>query len=696
MTSRFEFRNVVSLLSLATEVGILSYVMWAGKLAPGGTSPLPTQPCDLVSLQQLASGSSSSLGLAFPRLVLGVAQYFPSLSYALVMMGIVSTSLMVIGVFAFASTLGRDMRVGLLASVVSTAVISATGAIQLAEYPFLAGLAFSLMALAFVLGFDRGQKLWLLSVASIMGLLASLFDAYWGLVLFFAVLGTDLLSLRSSGRRSMSLWSTAATAPALVLAAVTLIILRQASSVLFSVNLPLLVVLVAAAAWGGVALILKSRLPTVSELFPLVGVSLVVGFIVSPMYSVIPLSVLGVLAVTNVGSRTIVVERSSRGPSPGNRHGDDVYNVEIDFMKLLSAVFLVLLLASSVVFGSISFAQALQQQRADVNAYGTSQATDALNWIQSNTSSDATIAAPQAFSNWVVTYTGRSTLFGGTSCSSAGVNATQSDELDLLYNSNVELRNEYLSLRDGTPYSTAQTPSFSVYNGSSYEELLYSTDAYNRVGFSYAGQNWTEAPYLPTSFQLESLSNASSPHQAGFLMKFTTASLLITKTMSLTQGSDQALLSYSVAPLKQVALHSMNVTFWIPYNETIGNLTSSGTTLQLPLNNQAVLISSSVTPANASLGSVGGQERLVLYYAITGDSFSVSLHLTFPSAVRSTSSAGTVGMTSDQVISSNHVAYLVVPTSSASLQHLRTDPRFAVAYSNDKIAIFSVKTIAGS
>jgi hypothetical protein len=74
----------------------------------------------------------------------------------------------------------------------------------------------------------------------------------------------------------------------------------------------------------------------------------------------------------------------------------------------------------------------------------------------------------------------------------------------------------------------------------------------------------------------------------------------------------------------------------------------------------------------------------------------VSLSLTFSSAVKSSWSSGVVGTTSDEVISSHHVSYLVVPVSSVSLQHVRADPRFVEVYSNDKIVIFSVKTIAGA
>ncbi|MDA4126931.1 MAG: hypothetical protein OK452_06990 [Thaumarchaeota archaeon] len=695
LNSSLNFRNVGSLLSLATEVGILSYVMWAGKLVLGGSRPLLTQPCDLVSAQQLTLGSISALGLAFPRFVLGIAPSFSSLSSVLVVMGIVSASLMVVGVFVFSSTLSRDTRFGLLSSIVSLAVLSATGAFQSAEYPFLAGLAFSFMALAIVFGSGGAERLWPLPIASIPALLASLFDAYWGLIIFFAVLGTDLLQHRTWARPTRNLWSTVAMTPALVISVLTLILLKSVPSVPFQVNLTLLVVLAAAAAWGGAALVLKSRHPTIAGVFPLVGASLVAGIISSPQYSVIPLSVLGTLAVTNMGSKTIVVERSTRYRLVGNTRGSDVYDIDIDFMKLLSAVFVLLLLASSVFLGSLPFAQSLQQQRADVNTFGTSQASDALSWIRSNTTSSATIAAPQAFSNWVDAYTGRGTLFGRIVCPAAGANSTQADTLDLLYNSNVELRNEYLSLRDGTPYSTAQTPSFSVSNGSSFAEVLYTTDAYNRIGFSYAGHNWTEAPYLPNSFQMTSSVNASSPPQAGVKMKFTTASLTIVKTMALVQGSNQAQLSYSIASLRPVVLHSMNVTFWIPSSETTGNLTRSGDTVQLPLNNRLVVISSSAAPVNVSLKSVGGQGRLLLQYVLTGESFSITLRLTFSSAVKSSWSGGVIATTSDEVISSHHVSYVLVPVSSGTLQHLRADLRFVEAYSNERIVIFSVKAIAG-
>lgn len=617
-----------------------------------------------------------------------VAPSLPNLSYALVLMGIVSASLMVVGIFVFSTTLSGDPRIGLLTSTVSLGVLSTTGAFQSGEYPFMGALAFSFIALAVVLVSKGNDRLWLLPIASIAALLASLFDAYWGLILFFAVLGADLLHHRTWARPSRSLRSTAAMTPALVSSVLTLILLHQVPSVPFGVNFFLLVVLAAAAAWGGAALVLRSGRTTIAGVFPLVGASLVIG-IFSPQYSVVPLSVLATLAVTNVGSKTIVAERSSRGSWAGNKHGDDVYNIEIDLMKLLSAIFVVLLLASSIFFGTLSFAQSLQQQRADVNTFGTSQASDALNWIRLNTTSGATIAAPQPFSDWVEAYAGRSTVFGRAVCPPSGQNSNQADTLDLLYNSNVELRNEYLKLRDGSPYSLAQTPMFSVSNGSSFADLIYTTDAYNRVGFSYAGSNWVEAPYQPKNFTSEWL--ARNSNEASIRMTYTTQSLIIQKTLSLSDGSSDAVIAYSVSPLRAVQLHSMNVTFWVPSGESVGNLNRSGGSIQLMLKGQPLMISSDPLPANASLALVGGQDRVLLQYAVTANAFSVSILMSFPSAEKSVWSQGVHGLTSDEIIKQHGVTYVAVLNQPYFVERFRSDSRFTQVYRNTNLLILNVK-----
>jgi len=260
---------------------------------------------------------------------------------------------------------------------------------------------------------------------------------------------------------------------------------------------------------------------------------------------------------------------------------------------------------------------------------------------------------------------------------------------DLLYNSNVELRNEYLRLRDGSPYGLAQTPMFSASNGSSFADLIYTTDAYNRVGFSYAGSNWVEAPYQPKNFSSEWVVRNSTA--AGFRMTFTTPSLIVMKTMTLLHDSRDATLTYTVSPLKQVQLHSMNLSLWIPFDETIGNLTRSGGTYELALGGQAIQVSSDPLPSNASLGVVGGQHRVLFEYKISAETFLVTLALRFPSATRSTWSQGVYGMTSDEIIKTYGVSYLVAPNQPSIARRFSSDPRLTQSYGNSNLLIFEVK-----
>jgi hypothetical protein len=170
-----------------------------------------------------------------------------------------------------------------------------------------------------------------------------------------------------------------------------------------------------------------------------------------------------------------------------------------------------------------------------------------------------------------------------------------------------------------------------------------------------------------------------------------TGALQIEKTMSLSEGSKEAELAYAVSPMSGVQLHSMNLTLWIPYNETIGNLTRSGDTYRLLLNSQPVLMSPNPLPMNASFDEIGGQHRLILEYKISTQTFSVSLRLGFPSALKSSWSVGVHGITSDEAIREYAFAYIAVPNQPHFSLRLEADPRFMLAYSNSKIMIFAFR-----
>ena len=688
--SRFTFTNLGAFISFVIVAGVASYVTFSSKLVVTGANAILSQPCDQLQYQQLAAGTSSAaLGVLYPRTVTSLSSIYPGLSRDLAIAAALLVALTLVGGFIVTLTLLKDAWAGLLASVVTVFLVSATGVLQLSEYAFLEGLAFTLLTAAFLFRYSETGKFWLLPPAALLGLLAALSDPYWGVILFVAATGTTLLSVAAKAPMSKASLPAVSTTPTLAVSIYSLALYRPTPATLFQWDAVLVSILVLAALWGGASLVLKRRRSPIILLVPLIVASLIVTPFSSLQYAIIPLALLAVMSLSSVGAGVISVQRRPALEVNGT-HGREVFDVDIDLAKLLSVVVVIVLVLSSGFLGSFAFAGGLQMQRVESNTYGASQINTALDWIRTNTSMSSVIAAPEAFSNWVQTFTGRQTLLGPPACPSpSNSDSPQAQANDLLLNSNVELRNEYLKLTDGSPYWTTQTPMFSVSNGSAFADLIQTTDAYNRIGFSYAGSNWIEAPYNPENFSLGWVARNST--EASLRMTFTTDALRIEKTMTLSEGSREADLAYAVSPMNGVQLHSMNVTFWIPYNETVGNLTRSGGAFRLPVNNQPVLISPNPLPTNATLGLVGGQYSLVLEYKISAETFSVSLLLSFPSAVKSSWSAGVQGITSDEIIREYGVTYLLVPNQPAFSSRLDADSRFRLVYSSANILVFAFR-----
>lgn len=415
-----------------------------------------------------------------------------------------------------------------------------------------------------------------------------------------------------------------------------------------------------------------------------------------PLFSVPPLVVLSSCSLSIVQGR-LTASAVEINASGSNLRQSRQLQLQADPHALLIASILILLLCGMMFVGA-----AVQQSvfayyhYVTDYAYSDKERAEALNWIRENTPSDAVVVADDAFGRWVEGLANRRVLMALPPFQAFMVGEVDRYKAaDLILHSNVEIRNEFVRVRDETPHSTRRTPWFAVSKGNDFKDLFYIVDAYNRFSFEYEGSRWVEAPYRPEEFSMSWLEKG--PSKVAISMKFATHSFVFEKVLSLEAGSAEATLSYSATPIKPMRLESFNISVWFPFRSSARALWYGAMPFELEVDGEPVLLWSDPTPKSASLGPdpEGGQLRFLLTYNSSENKFHVTLRFAFPSAVRSTWSTGVEGLTSDEVIKAYGVTHIAVSKRLYDMERIYVDQRFRQVYSNLKIAVFEVEGVHG-
>jgi len=416
-----------------------------------------------------------------------------------------------------------------------------------------------------------------------------------------------------------------------------------------------------------------------------------------PIFSVPALAILSSCSFLLVQGRSVSSFSRSNVGSGATRNKSNPHNplyLKIDIWPLLVIAVLVSLLCG------VTLAGAATQQSIFIYyhyitdyTYSDKERLDALNWIRENTPPNAVIVADDTLGRWIEGFAARRVMMRLPPFQAFMLSEVDRFKAaDLLLHSNLEVRNEFVRLRDGTPYWTKQTPMFSISKGNDFKDLFYVVDAYNRVSFMFSGTRWVEAPYKPESFSMNWLEKSSS--RVSKAMQFYCQSIHINKTLSLEAGSTEAMLRYHVTPLKPIELESMNISLWIPPGANAKVSWFEVLPLDLEIGGEPILLWLEPVPQHVELSPdpESGQLRILITYVPLNDEFDVTLRFTFSSAVRSNWSMGVEGLTSDEIIENYHVTHIAVGKRLYNMERLHQDPRFQRVHSNLKIAIFEVKT----
>jgi len=415
-----------------------------------------------------------------------------------------------------------------------------------------------------------------------------------------------------------------------------------------------------------------------------------------PVFSVPALVILSSCSFLLVQGRSVSFAKHNPSSSAAKNRSSisNPLYLKVDIWAMLVVAVVVSLLCSVTLVG-VATQQSVFVYYHHITdyTYSDEERLETLNWIRENTSLDAVIVADDALGRWIEGFAARRVVMKLPPFQAFMVSEVDRYKAaDLFLHSNLEVRNEFVRLRDGTPYWTKQTPLFSISKGNDFKDLFYVVDAYNRVSFMFSGTKWVEAPYKPEKFVMNWLKKDSS--QITMVMQFQCQSLLINKTLSLAAGSTEATLRYHVTPLKPVELESMSVSLWIPSGANAKVLWFEVLPIDLEIDGEPILLWSDPFPQHVELSpdSESGQSRVLITYAPLNDEFDVTLRFVFPSAKKNTWSMGVEGLTSDEIIENYHVTHVAVGKRLYNMERFYQDSRFRQVHSNLKIAVFEVNT----
>lgn len=416
----------------------------------------------------------------------------------------------------------------------------------------------------------------------------------------------------------------------------------------------------------------------------LIGIAL--DFRRYPAFSAIPLSVLAVISLCWLRDFRQGTSLRLVGGKDPKLEGS------VSLTKVALALAFLFLLVGTIQIGVQTEAGVFAYYHYETDyAYQGTNRLQAINWLKANTSKSAVVVADETLGRWTEGYGQRRVLLDLAPYQSFITGEVpRAIAADLILNSNVEISNPSIRMRDGTPYQLMQTPVFAYSDGLNYHDTLYVTDAYVRASFTRAGSNWVEAPYNPVSFNMSWTSRKGT--NTTMTMNYETQGLYFIKSMSMGLYSPSATVTYTVVPKNGSALESLSLPIWVPYGSSTSSGTVNSTTYSVVDNGVEIYVTplGAVQSVNFGSDNSTGQQRLLLTYASTGGMIRAGFRIEFPTSTPIAWRSTMYSATSEDLISQYNVSYIMISVDVYDASRFHSDPRFTQVFSNSQIAIFQV------
>jgi hypothetical protein len=652
------------------------------------------------------SSSSDLAWLKAARVVMGELSegqsQFPNLfTYAVVFMGrfikdsflalkitTFLVNLTLVGAVFFLSTrLTRDLKVGVLSSLLLSLHPSIISVLQISAYQVVIGLAWVSIALCVLMVDFPGKRPYGLVLITILSVLAAVSDPLAGLII--VVVSFLTAPTKTKNVLSIDLVDSLAALPSGIVGAILILFYRSSFTLPEMTIDPVIPALALITAFfGGILLYRRQRLQGLKLLISWLVASIVVPSLLNvpiltavAVYALPSLLILGSALVLNIDQGMIKTVGKVVTSNRHRRSKEPEKLLEMDITKLGCVILLVLLgfysmMSNYMVYAEVNTVHGLEWER-----YGDLELREAMTWINFNTPQNAVVVVENPLSDWVEAFGGRTSL-------------ANSYVTDSILSANYEIRNLFLRLRDWGPIAPQRVPFFAVSDGENFVNFLYVDESHAKLTYNLNG-----SLYIPDFYDYTICSSGwikRSSEIAILRHIFEVEGVSINKTMWLSKDAAEASIEYVIEERPNASLQEFALKAWVPWERRLGFTEISGSEVELSLDVGDFLISfeGNLLSVDFKPDKEWSQMRVEAIFTPTDNH--IYAKMTVKALTAKPIEWGkdeVVAYATTELMAQYRVAYVIVPTivKKQGMDRFGLDfPKFLSMFENSKLTVYKI------
>ncbi|MEM1587214.1 MAG: hypothetical protein QXX99_07455 [Candidatus Bathyarchaeia archaeon] len=377
------------------------------------------------------------------------------------------------------------------------------------------------------------------------------------------------------------------------------------------------------------------------------------------------------------------------------KEGEELYIMEIDIPKIVGLALLLLLIVSALISTHSVLNSVASETKIYVERYGYGDLLGALEWIKSNTPEGTVVLAEYPLSTWIKSYANRPTL--GNYPVNFDKNVEEfmmSYDADTILNSNFEMRNLFLRLRDWGPVAPQRAPSFASSKDGKYLDFLYIDENHVNVKYSFRGETLKPDFYGYKERTVSWLVRSGEEAALQYVYALE-GNVTIVKRIFL-EKSPEATIEYSVTSTSS-NIESFSVKMWIPKERKIGFAQISGNKFYFMLDSGEYVVEFQGNLKKLIFGpdEIWLQNRVFAVFEQLDNQILVRIIVRVLKAEPLTWMKDEVFSTSArELLTKYRVGYAVIPTAVKKVNMDRfglDDELFKSQYENSKLTVYMVR-----
>ncbi|MEM2569750.1 MAG: hypothetical protein QXT67_07435 [Candidatus Bathyarchaeia archaeon] len=369
--------------------------------------------------------------------------------------------------------------------------------------------------------------------------------------------------------------------------------------------------------------------------------------------------------------------------------------LEIDLLGVGGLMLILLLFASTLISTYNVLNSVVSEMRVYSDRYGYEDLLEILEWIKNNTPEGTIILAEHPLSTWIKSYTGRPVI--GNHPVNFGENMeefSKSYDADTILNSNFEIRNRFMRLRDWEPVAPQRSPSFASSKGGNYIDFLYIDENHANVKYSFRGKilkpNFYEYKEKNATWLTRSAEESALQHV--YVLE---GNVTIVKRIFLERGPE-SIIEYDITSMES-KIESFSIKMWIPKERKIGFTQTSNDKFYFVLDSGEYSVEFQGNLKSLSFGpdEVWFQNRVLAIFEPLNNRIQVRITVKILKEEPLAWMRDEVfSISARELLAKYKVGYVVIPTAIKKVYMDRfglDDLLFKSQYENSKLTIYMVK-----